>query len=230
MPTSAKSRPMRERIVAAAVAVIRERGVTGATTKEIARAAGVAEGSLYNHFENKTALFGAAFGSATAGIRGAAAELLASVGEGEVIDNLTRWAAAATRFWADMLPMTGSVLSNSDLRAWLQQRAASPDQPTVPAGPVGPAGSGPVAGNVTAIRYLEGEQQAGRVSPDTDTAVLAAALLGACQQHAYLSLVAGPAALIGAARLPEDADEFAGRVVTTLLAGHLTGRASGRGR
>jgi AcrR family transcriptional regulator len=204
---------MRERIVAAAVAVIRERGVTGATTKEIARAAGVAEGSLYNHFENKTALFGAAFGSATAGVRGASAELLGSVADGEVIDNLTKWAAAATRFWADVLPLTGSVLADSDLRAWLQQRSASPDQPTV-----------------TAMRYLEGEQQAGRVSPDTDTAVLAAALLGACQQHAYLSLVAGPAALTGTARLPDDADEYAARVVTTLMTGHLTGRSSGRGR
>ncbi|HZU16911.1 MAG TPA: helix-turn-helix domain-containing protein, partial [Candidatus Dormibacteraeota bacterium] len=41
---------MRERIVAAAARVIRERGVVNATTREIAREAGVSEGSLYNHF------------------------------------------------------------------------------------------------------------------------------------------------------------------------------------
>src|SRR6266516_4681661 len=74
MPARPSDQSMRERIVAAAIQMIRERGVTHATTREIARAAKVSEGSIYNHFENKTALFGAAFGAVTGGIRGAMRE------------------------------------------------------------------------------------------------------------------------------------------------------------
>ncbi|MBO0703216.1 MAG: helix-turn-helix transcriptional regulator, partial [Candidatus Dormibacteraeota bacterium] len=72
---------MRERIVEASLRVMAKRGVTNATTKEIAREAGVSEGSLYNHFENKTELFGSAFGSVSSGIRGAMQELFESVGQ-----------------------------------------------------------------------------------------------------------------------------------------------------
>src|SRR6266542_3086220 len=124
MATRSSDRPMRERIVAAAIQVIRERGVTRATTKEIARAAKVSEGSIYNHFENKTALFGAAFGAVTSGI------------------------------------------------------------------------------------------------PAADPAFIAATLLGACLQHAFLSLLADPAAL-AAVGLPPDASEYARGVVRTVLAGNL---------
>ncbi len=44
---------LRRRIIEAADALIREHGLAGATTREIARAAGCAEGSIYVHFEDK---------------------------------------------------------------------------------------------------------------------------------------------------------------------------------
>src|SRR5688572_8727604 len=43
----------RERILAAARAVMLKKGLVRATTKEIARAADVSEGTLYNHFASK---------------------------------------------------------------------------------------------------------------------------------------------------------------------------------
>lgn len=43
-------------ILEAAATIFAERGFHAATTKDIARAAGVAEGTLYNHFANKSAL------------------------------------------------------------------------------------------------------------------------------------------------------------------------------
>ena len=42
-----------ERIRNAALSLFIKNGITGTTTKEIAREAGVSEGSIYNHFENK---------------------------------------------------------------------------------------------------------------------------------------------------------------------------------
>ncbi len=46
----------REQILQAAAKVFTEKGFHGATTKDIAEAADVAEGTIYNYFENKDAL------------------------------------------------------------------------------------------------------------------------------------------------------------------------------
>src|SRR6266542_3665157 len=174
MATRSSDRPMRERIVAAAIQVIRERGVTRATTKEIARAAKVSEGSIYNHFENKTALFGAAFGAVTSGIRGAMRELAASVGKGTVEGNLERLAGAAVRFYGELLPMTASALADHQVSAWLRQRM--PER-----------GGGPVQGHAALIAYLEAERAAGRLGPAADPAFIAAATISRVRPPSFQS-------------------------------------------
>ncbi len=116
---------MRDRILAAAVTVIRARGIVAATTKEIARSAGVSEGSLYNHFANKTALFAAALAEVTGTARTAMAALAGSVGQNTVEENLVRLAADMVRFYGELLPMTGPVLADPELIAWLRTTARS---------------------------------------------------------------------------------------------------------
>jgi AcrR family transcriptional regulator len=198
---------MRERIVAAAARVIRERGVTGATTKEIARAAKVSEGSLYNHFESKTALFGAAFGSVTSGIRDAMGELAGSVGQGTVEGNLERLAGASIRFYRELLPMAGPALADHEVTSWLRRG--------MPA-----RGAGPIMGQLALVGYLEAERDAGRLAPGAEPAFMAAALLGACLQHAFMSILTEPAAMANAG-VPADADEYARGIVRTVLTRQL---------
>ncbi|WUH97861.1 TetR/AcrR family transcriptional regulator [Spirillospora sp. NBC_00431] len=273
---SASARPMRERILAAAVEVIRARGIVAATTKEIARNAGVSEGSLYNHFANKTALFAAALGEVTGTARTAMRALAESVGQATVEENLVRLASDMVRFYGELLPMTGPVLADPDLIAWLRDngpahvqqahvqqahvqqahvqqahaqkahaqkdaaaksrararsgqdggtpQAGAPGGP--PAGVPGGAASGPVMGHAALIGYLEAERRAGRLAADASPPFLAAALLGGCQQHAFLTRIAGPEAVAAGARLPAAPDEFATRLVRTVLAGHLPRAAS----
>jgi AcrR family transcriptional regulator len=50
------ARARREQIVGAATRVFAEKGFRRATTREVARAAGVSEGTIYNYFEDKDAL------------------------------------------------------------------------------------------------------------------------------------------------------------------------------
>src|SRR4051812_18006515 len=112
--------PMRERILAAAVTVMRDRGVPNTTTKEVARVAGVAEGSIYNHFANKTELIAASMAQITSGIREAVATLFSQVGQGSLEDNLAGYAEAAIGFFGDLLPITGPAMGDRDLLDWLR--------------------------------------------------------------------------------------------------------------
>lgn len=246
---AARTASMRDRILAAAVTVIRARGITAATTKEIARTAGVSEGSLYNHFANKTALFAAALAEVTATARAAMAALAGSAGRNTVEENLVRLAAGMVRFYGELLPMTGPVLADPELIAWLrdngpvkaQNEAAAkvragtgggqdgadlpPGAPGgPPAGPPGGAATGPVMGHSALIGYLEAEREAGRIGADAPLPYIAAALLGGCQQHAFLTRLAGPEAVLAGAGLPAEPEEFAARLVRAVLAGHLPAR------
>jgi AcrR family transcriptional regulator len=193
---------MEQRIVAAAVAVMRDRGVTNATTKEIAREAGVSEGSLYNHFENKTALFGAAFAHVTSGVRAAMQDLFANLGRATVQENLARFASAAICFYGELLPMTGSVLANPDVLGWLQRTGRS---------------SGLTQGHAALERYLAAEQQAGRLSSRAEPAFIAGCLLGACQHRAFATLVAGVGTAGAPPGLEVDVDDYAAGIVRVLL-------------
>lgn len=242
---------MRDRILAAAIQVIRGRGIVAATTKEIARTAGVSEGSLYNHFDNKTALFAAALAEVTGTARTAMAALVGAVGEGTVEGNLTDLAARMTAFYGELLPMTGPVLADPELIAWLRAdgparaqaegrsrarrgRPAAPEPARTLGTPAGPpqldgsrgggpftAASGPVLGHAGLIGYLEAEQKAGRINESAPLPYIAAALLGGCQQHAFLTRLAGPEAVADGARLPAAHEEFASGLVRTVLSGHL---------
>ena len=46
----------RDQILAAAIQVFAEKGFQRATIRDVAKAAGIADGTIYNYFENKTAL------------------------------------------------------------------------------------------------------------------------------------------------------------------------------
>lgn len=204
--------PMRPRILAAAAAVLRERGFAETTTKEIARAAGVSEGSIYNHFANKTDLIAATMADLTSGIRSAMARLLGQAGQGTVEDNLTEIAEAQIQFFLDVLPVVGPTLGDRGLLDWLRSGGPSPAASVPP---------GPVLGLAGLNAYIEAEQRAGRVLPSAEPPYLAAALLGACQQYAFLTLLTKSEVLASVARLPADASDYARGVVNALLAGHL---------
>lgn len=210
---ASSTQPMRQRILAAAVQVLRERGFADTTTKEIARAAGVSEGSIYNHFENKTALIAATMAELTAGIRAAMLRLQGRVGQGSVEDNLIEIAEAEVAFFLELLPVTGPTLGDRDLLEWLRGGG--------PAGASAALPPGPVLGHAGLVSYLEAEQRSGRVAAESQVPYLASLLLGACQQYAFLMLVTRPEVVADVARLPADASTYARGVVRTVLAGHL---------
>jgi AcrR family transcriptional regulator len=201
--------PMRDRIIAAAVTVMRERGVTNTTTKEVARAAGVAEGSIYNHFANKTELIAASMGQVAGGMREAVATLLSRAGQGSLEDNLTAYAEVAIGFYGDLLPITGPAMGDRDIVEWLRKGGPHQGEGIAP---------GPVLGNAGLTGYLDAEQSADRLPATASPPYLAALLLGACQQYAFLTLFTPPETVATVARLPTDPAEYARQIVRLILA------------
>ncbi|MGH3735306.1 MAG: TetR/AcrR family transcriptional regulator [Micromonosporaceae bacterium] len=164
----------RDRIVSAAAEVLRARGLARATTKEIAKAAGLSEAALYKHFRDKTALFLAVLGErGPTNLGPVLARLPERVGHHAVTDVLVEVAVAATDFYEQGFPMAASLFSEPSLldahRSALRARGAGPQL-------VGRALSD----------YLTAEQRLGRVGARVDPAAAASLLLGACLERAFL--------------------------------------------
>ena len=85
-----KGQATRDRIVAAAAALIYERGVAGTSTEDIQAAAGVSPSQVYHYFGDKRSLTRAVIEHQTNAILGFQEPLLARL---DSLDALRRWAA-----------------------------------------------------------------------------------------------------------------------------------------
>ena len=190
----------RDRILDAATEVMAQRGLAGATTKEIARAAGCSEALLYKHFPDKEEIFFAVIRRFPSGFVTYVLELPGHAGERTVAEQLAELVERAVPFYAAGLSVLSALLTREDLamkhRAWLKDRDAGPHKA------------------VEALAdYLRAEQDRGRVAADAEPDGAAALLLGACYQRAFLHRV------VGEDVLPVPADRFAATTVAAAMRG-----------
>jgi AcrR family transcriptional regulator len=187
----------RERILAAARQVMIQRGLVGATTKEIARAAGVSEGSLYNHFRNKEDLFLCTLRELPSGFIRLVVALPARAGSDTVQSILTDVAQAALEFYDESVPMGGSIFADPDLLARHRELLKA-------------RGAGPQRANELLAAYLQAEQGLGRIHPDADVDTAAYFFLGSIFQRAYWRQ------FLGAAKDPAADEQFLAGVIAGL--------------
>lgn len=191
----------RDRIVTAAAEVMSSRGLARATTKEIAKAAGYSEATLYKHFRDKTDLFLAVLGErGPTNLSPVLTRLPERVGKEPVETVLREVVQAATDFYEQSFPIAASLFSEPSLldahRAALRSRGAGPHIP----------------GRALAA-YLAAEQDLGRLNTNADPATAATMLLGACLHRAFLTH------FVDEADNGPTADEFATSLITTLTNG-----------
>jgi AcrR family transcriptional regulator len=172
----------RAQLVDAAERVLRTRGLARATTKEIAREAGCAEGTLYLHFADKLDLVRAVHEKLLPAFVEVVRHLPGRAGTGTVEGNLTEVASSALRLYRDLLPLGSSLFADPELLARFRALLAE-------------RGGGPQLAWEPVVAYLRAEQALGRVAADADPAAAAALLLGACQQLVFVELMTGPEAL-----------------------------------
>jgi AcrR family transcriptional regulator len=195
----------RRRLEAAAEQVLRSKGLARATTKEIARAAGCAEGTLYLHFRDKIDLLRAVQEKLLASFIEAIARLPGRAGTRTVEANLTELAEGAIAMYREVLPLGSSVFADPELLARLRALLRE-------------LGAGPQRAYEPVVAYLRAEQALGRVRADADPAAAALLLLGACQQYVFVESL-----------VDEEERPLHGRgVAAALVAGLLTGLSPAR--
>jgi len=99
-----RGRATRARLIEATVSVVREVGYAHASTRAIAQAAGVAEGTIYRHFPDKASLFFATVLESNVPIVAWVTTLPARAGEGTVEENLTDAAVRLAGLRDQILP------------------------------------------------------------------------------------------------------------------------------
>lgn len=153
----------RQQLLDAATTVFSESGYAGATTKQIARAACVSEGTIYRHFADKRELFAAVFADRNAANFEAVTRLPALAGTKTVRDNLLFLVQAIEDVERDVGPLRAAAATDADLAAALG--STSGGAAAVSVGPLEPL-----------ARYLEAERELGRIRADVDVESAALAL------------------------------------------------------
>src|ERR1700730_2055966 len=122
-------RDTRTRILEAAAQLLRDKGVSGTTTREIARAAGLSDAAIYSHFKSRGDLLKALIPVSLVDYKGSAEAFLKRVGQGTVKGNLKFLMELARDFFRDASPKIALILAEPELFTDLGGRPISPDKP-----------------------------------------------------------------------------------------------------
>jgi AcrR family transcriptional regulator len=173
IPLAKNTMTLRKDILAAAGDLLRTRGPAGTTTKEIAAAAGCAEGSLYRHFPDKGEL-----------ILAAVEEHLPTLNAVLAVDDcdlqryFERAAAALVDYFGKLLPLGVGLAADVELAERNRQRMRACQ--------IGPH----KLLEHLAERFAAGQRD-GRIRAAADPLTLASLLAGPCFHYAFMRFVAG---------------------------------------
>ncbi len=125
----------RTRLIQATIEVVAEVGYARATTKAIAEAAGVAEGTIYRHFSDKRQLFYAAVLDRNTAVLDWITALPQRAGTGTVRGNLGEALMQLGRLRTDLLPLELWLRSDPELSKELAAAFAAAPRPGDPLHP-----------------------------------------------------------------------------------------------
>lgn len=171
----ADDRSLREHLIEVTQRLLADSGSEQLTTRRIARAAGVADGVLYNHFENKDDLILAALTARASELVAGFRDACPTAGEGTVETNLAKLAAAMLELQRALLPPLVGLIGK---RTLLERFLALIHTPEI---------GGPDAVLEHVHAYLADEQRRGRLSAQSDAHVAGILLFAITQLQAVVA-------------------------------------------
>jgi AcrR family transcriptional regulator len=160
-----KATSTKQCILDATERIISKRGLSRATTKEIAKAAGCAEGTLYVHFRDQTQIFATIFERHLPAAAEALKLLQVESGNGDVTENLVAALLGVGKFLEDVMPILAGALADPILGKAFRATWSE-------------FGFGPQNFVVRLTAFIRGEQERGRIPSGTDAEVASEALVG----------------------------------------------------
>ena len=197
--SSPRARDTRRQIIEAADRAVRTKGLLGASTREIAREAGVADGTLYVHFADRIELFLALLTEYLPPFVEPLRRLQGLVGRRTVRLNLKDVLEGALAWHAKILPLFSALAADPPLLKAFQARLAERNE-------------GPHLSLQAIEGYLRAEQEAGRVHSEANPRAAAILLLGASQY--WTSVVQNVGTDLGFSR-----EEFLKQVIHSIMVG-----------
>jgi len=175
--------PARQRILDAAIRLLRERGIARLTTREIAQAADAAEGSITKNFGGKLGLLTAVLSQELPELQ-AWREAVTPPGRRPMRTVLVDLIDRGITYYTASLPLTAGVAADQDL--FVAYQRTNQDQAT-----------GPHLAIEEICDYLGACRDAGELGPGVDPYAMALAVCGAAQAQAYAEYLGGARALRG---------------------------------
>ena len=161
----------RQQILRATERLIRKKGLSRVTTKQIAQEVGFAEGTLFNHFRDKSDLLRTVLLENLPPLMEIATPDQA--GLGAIEGNLKEIALAAIRFFEKIVPLAASLFADVELlskhRATLRR-----------------CNGGPHHLFEHVAKYIAAEQKLGRIRPQVDPLGIAVLLLAPCFHWVFI--------------------------------------------
>ena len=178
----------KSQIVAATERLLREQGLAGVTTRAIAEAVPCSEGAIYVHFDDRLELLLAVLHETLPEMLEPLHGLEGKVGQATPEKNLSTAVTGLLRFHDRVTPMLCALMMDQELRQRFRNSLER-------------EGKGPHRGIATIARYIEKEQQLGRIDNHVDARTAASTLMASSFFDVFTAQLFGSAGKLDAKRL-----------------------------
>lgn len=163
----------RSDILRAAEKLMRSRGLSGVTTRQISQEVGCSEGALYVHFKGRLDLLLAMLEESLPGMLGPLQALKESVGRGSAQENLVQALSGVFRFHQGVVPRTAGLFAEPELLAAYRNSLKR-------------QGKGPHLSIRALEEYIRSEQQLGRIASHVDPKFAASLMMSSSFFRAFV--------------------------------------------
>jgi len=191
---------LREHLISTAARLIDQRGSAGLAVRDIAREAQVADGALYNYFEDKEDLLAQALLAHVGQVMNGAPQLIPEPGTGTVAENLAGFVDRGLAVLVRVVPAFAGLLAQPKVLSRFHDMVGggaafgtpgADDEPAERSAGRGPAEPGQAGLPDLLTQYLRGEQRLGRIDADVDVEAVSTLLVGAIHGQVLPRVVFG---------------------------------------